>query len=234
MAKNSRILLVPDLHMPYCHGDTWKFLEAIKKKYKPDRVILLGDEIDHHALSYHESDPDLDSAGPELEKAINLLKPIYKMFPVADVLESNHGSLVYRKAKSAGIPRRALRSYRDTLEAPKTWVWHFDLRLQMSNGQMLYLHHGKTGRQGALSLKESCCTAQGHFHSKFHATYWRNSSGLYWDLHGGCLVDHDSLAFAYGKNTMEKGIVGAWMVLNGHPLPVPMALKGNGRWTGKL
>jgi hypothetical protein len=234
MSKNARILVIPDMHMPYCHPDTWGFLRGLKKKYKPDCVVCLGDEIDGHALSFHESDPDLDSAGPELEKAIALLQPIFKLFPKVFVLESNHGSLVYRKAKSAGIPRRALKTYRDTLSAPKGWVWSFDLRLRMSNGEWLYAHHGKTGKQGALSQKESVSSVQGHFHSKFHATYWRNSQGLYFDIHAGCLVDHDSLAFAYGKNTMEKGIVGAWMILDGNPKPIPMLQDKRGRWTGAL
>jgi hypothetical protein len=234
MSKNARILIIPDMHQPYCHPDTWGFLKAIKERYDPDRVICLGDEVDFHALSYHESDPDLDSAGPELEKAIKFLKPIYEMFPVVDVLESNHGSLVYRKAMTAGIPRAALKSYRDVLHAPKGWRWHFDLRLRMSNGVDLYVHHGKTAKAAALSLRESCCSAEGHFHSRFHVTYWRNSVGLFWGIHGGCLVDHDSLAQAYGRNNLEKGIVGAWVVLRGQPMPIPMVLKSNGRWIGVL
>lgn len=220
--------------MPFCHPDLWRFLSQIKRKYKPDRVICLGDEADFHALSYHESDQDLDSAGPELEKAIKLLKPIYKLFPKVDILESNHGSLVYRKAKTAGIPRRALRTYRETLEAPKGWTWHFDLRVKMSNGVWLYCHHGKSSRAGALSLKEGCCSAQGHYHTKFDVTYWRNSGGLYWDLHCGYLAHHDSLAMAYDKSNLEKGIVGTWIVLNGQPKPLPMVLKQNGRWTGEV
>jgi hypothetical protein len=232
--SNSRILLIPDLHTPYCHPDVWKFLAAIKRKYKPDRVICLGDEVDHHALSYHESDPDLDSAGPELEKAINLLRPLYKMFPVVDVLESNHGSLVYRKAKTAGIPRRALKSYRETIEAPKGWRWHFDLRIKMSNGVDLYLHHGKSAKASALSLREGCCAAQGHFHTKFDVTWRRNSQGLFWDLHGGYLAHHDSLAMAYDKSNLEKGIVGAWIILDGIPLAIPMALNSSGQWLGRL
>lgn len=220
--------------MPYCHADTWRFLTAIKKKYKPDRVICLGDEVDFHALSYHESDPDLDSAGPELEKAIAFLRPLYKLFPVVDLLESNHGSLVYRKAMTAGIPRRALRAYRETLGAPHGWKWHFDLRLKMSNGVDLYLHHGKSVKPGALSQAEGCCAAQGHYHTKFHVTYWRNSSGLYWDLHCGYLGDHDSLAFAYDKSNIPKGIVGAAIILDGQPKLLPMVLNKNARWIGKL
>lgn len=232
--SNARILLIPDMHMPFCHSDTWAFLKAIKKKYKPTDVVCLGDEVDFHALSYHESDPDLDSAGPELEKAIRFLKPIYKLFPRVDVLESNHGSLVYRKARTAGIPKRALRSYRDILEAPPGWRWHFDLRIRMSNGQWLYLHHGKSGKQGALSQSEGSCSAQGHFHTKFHITYWRNSHGLYWDMHCGYLGDHDSLAFAYDKTNLPKGIVGAAIILNGQPQLLPMQMTSAGRWTGRL
>ncbi len=232
--SNARILLIPDMHMPFCHPDTWGFLKAIKKKYKPDRVICLGDEVDFHALSYHESDPDLNSAGPELEKAIAFLSPLYQIFPTVEVLESNHGSLVYRKSKTAGIPRHALKGYREMLQAPKGWTWHFDLRLLMSNGKHLYLHHGKTGAQGMLSRAEGCCSVQGHFHTKFHVTYWRNSQGLFWDMHCGYLGDHDSLAFAYDKSNIPKGIVGAAVILNGQPTLLPMLLKSNGRWIGKL
>ena len=209
-------------------------MAAIKRKFSPDRVICLGDEVDFHALSYHESDPDLNSAGPELEKAIRFLKPIFEMFPRVDLLESNHGSLIYRKAKTAGIPKRALRGYRETLEAPVGWIWHFDLRIRMSNGQWLYLHHGKSSQAGALSKAEGCCSAQGHYHTKFHITYWRNSQGLYWDLHCGYLGDHDSLAFAYDKVNLPKGIVGAAIILDGHPLLIPMKLNTRGRWIGKL
>lgn len=220
--------------MPYCHSDTWKFLSAIKKKFNPNRVICLGDEVDFHALSYHEHDPDLPSAGPELEKAIRLLKPLYQLFPIVDVLESNHGSLVYRKALTAGIPRRALRSYRETLQAPKDWRWHFDLRIRMSNGQDLYLHHGKSATAAKMSLQEGACSVEGHFHTKFHVTYWRNNSGLYWGMHCGYLADANSLAQAYAKSNMQKGIVGAAMILDGHPLLIPMKLSKSGRWIGKL
>jgi len=220
--------------MPYCHPDLWKFLASIKKKFNPDRVICLGDEVDYHALSYHEHDPDLDSAGPELEKAIRFLQPIYRLFPEVDVLESNHGSLVYRKAMSAGIPKRALKNYRDTLEAPKGWRWHFDLRLKMSNGQDLYLHHGKSATAAKMSLMEGCSTVEGHFHTKFHVTYWRNSSALNWGMHCGYLADHNSLAQAYARSNMQKGIVGAAMILNGHPLLIPMILNNAGRWIKKL
>lgn len=220
------------MHAPYSHPDCIAFLRAIKRKYRPDRVICLGDEIDGHALSYHEADPDLDSAGPELEKAIRFLKPLYKLFPEVDVLESNHGSLAYRKAKTAGIPRRLLVGYREALQAPKGWRWHFDLTITLSNGAQMQCHHGKTSSSGKFSQRQSMNTVQGHFHSKFDIFYWANPTALFWDVHAGCLADSKSLAQDYGKNSLEKGIVGCLMILGGHPHLIPMPLRKCGRWNG--
>ena len=84
------LLVISDLHATYMHPDTLPFLRALKRKYSFDRVICIGDEVDFHALSFHDSDPDLPSAGEELTRAIKSLKPIYKMFPNVDVVESNH------------------------------------------------------------------------------------------------------------------------------------------------
>jgi predicted phosphodiesterase len=71
MAKNNRILVISDQHMPFQHPDMFDFLSAIKKRYKPTRIVNIGDEIDNHDLSFHDSDKDLPSAGYELKLAID-------------------------------------------------------------------------------------------------------------------------------------------------------------------
>ena len=234
MSRNERVLVIPDMHMPYCHPDTWKFLSGVNDKYTPDRVICLGDEVDHHALSYHESNPSLDSAGPELEKAIRFLQPLYELFPKVDVLESNHGSLVYRKAQTAGIPKHLIVPYRQQIQAPEGWHWHFDLTITLSNNQRVYFHHGKTKSRDKLSQRQSMNSVQGHFHSEFHIVYWANPTALFWDMHLGCLADQNSMAQAYGRNNLERGIVGCGVILNGHPHLIPMVLKKGGRWDGRV
>ena len=57
---NSRILLISDMHIPYHHKDTLKFLQYLKDKYQPTRIICLGDEVDGHSLSFHDHDHDHD------------------------------------------------------------------------------------------------------------------------------------------------------------------------------
>lgn len=41
---NERILFISDLHAPYNHPDALDFLSDLNTKYKPTRVISLGDE----------------------------------------------------------------------------------------------------------------------------------------------------------------------------------------------
>lgn len=231
--KKDTVLIIGDLHAPYMHKDAIKFLKAVKAKYKPTSVVFMGDEVDAHATSYHEHDPDLASAGDELKQAIKQLTPLYKLFSKAVVLESNHGSLVHRKALTAGLPSAVIKHYRDMLEAPKGWDWKYDHIIKTSLGD-IYCHHGKSGTWEKLSKNMAMSSVQGHFHNKFYISYWSSPNALYWDANAGCLVDNKSRAMNYGKNNLQKPIVGCMVVINGIPQLIPMILLRNGRWTGKL
>jgi hypothetical protein len=234
MAMNDVILMISDLHAPFMHPDAVSFLRAIKAKYKPTRVILSGDEIDNHAISFHDSDPDLDSAGPELIKAVECLKPLYKLFPVADVLESNHGSLVFRKAIASGLSRSFFKSPREIIEAPEGWDWHFDMILDLPNGTKCYFHHSK----GANVLKNSQAMGmsfcQGHHHESFEIAYWGNPHHLLFGMTVGCLVDPKSLALAYNRNNLKRPVIGCGIIIDSVPQLIPMILNKKGRWVGTL
>ena len=65
--SHKKILVISDMHIPYHHKDSIKFLKEIKKEFKPDTVINIGDSLDFHAISMHDSNPDLFSAGQELK-----------------------------------------------------------------------------------------------------------------------------------------------------------------------
>lgn len=229
-----RILVISDLHIPYEHKDTLKFLTAIKDKFKPDKVISVGDEVDGHAISFHNSDPDLFSPGHELEVSIARLQSYYKLFPRMDIVDSNHGSLVYRKQKFCGLPRNVFKDYRDVLEAPKTWTWHFDLTVKMSDGNELYVCHGKSANALKLSQSMGMCTVNGHYHEQFNIQYWGSPAGLFWSMVVGCLIDDDSRAFEYNNTNLKRPIIGCGLILDGQPKLLPMVLNKRGRWNGKV
>lgn len=233
MAKKFKsILCISDMHHPYAHPDTAKFLAALKRKYRPDKIVCLGDEVDKHAMSFHDSDPDLFSAGHELCEAIRNLKPIYKLFPEMEVISSNHGDMVYRKAKHHGIPRKYLRGYGEVLEAPKGWRWHSDLVVETSIGTKVYFHHGKSADVFKASQAMSMSMVQGHYHEKFNIHYWANPTGLYWGMQIGSSVDDRSLAFTYNKTNLKRPIIGHGIILEGLPKLLPMVMDTNHKWNG--
>lgn len=229
---NSRVLLISDMHIPYHHPDMLAFLKHLKEKYNPTRVICLGDELDKHALSYHDSDPDLSSAGDELRNSLPVIKELFKMFPRMDIVESNHGSLVWRKAKTFGIPRHYIKSYNDVLGVDEGWKWSFDLTINLPNGQKCYIHHGKTSDVVKLSQQTGSCSVQGHYHESFKVDYWGNSTGLYWGMQAGCLINDEALAFSYNNVNIKRPVIGTGLIINSLPILEPMILDDNGRWIG--
>lgn len=210
-------MVVSDLHCPFHHPDAFRFLRECKKRFRPDLVVGIGDEIDSHTLSLKfPADPDGMSPGHEIEATLMALKEVYRIFPVMKVCVSNHTARVFKKAFSAGIPKAFLKSYREFLEAPMGWEWadHWDI------DGVRYMHgEGYTSNSWTKAAQyNQRNTVLGHTHSS-PGTYWWN--GL-WTLNAGCLVDESAYSFAYGKHMKNRPELGLGVVKSGVPQFVPM------------
>lgn len=229
----NRILIISDTHIPYHHKDLIPFLTDLKKALKPDRVVHIGDELDKHAMSFHDSDPDLPSAGDELRLSLPIIKQLETLFPQVDLLDSNHGSLVYRRGLKHGIPKAYLRDYNEFLQVGKGWKWYDDLTIKTPTGPV-YFCHGKVADVLKLAQSMGMSCVQGHYHSSFNIKYYGNSLGLYFGLQVGCLIDKDSLAFRYNKTQRARPLIGCGAIIDGLPKLIPMVLDKHGRWCGKI
>ena len=228
------VLIISDTHIPYHVPELMDFLKLLKKKYKPDRVIHIGDEVDKHAMSFHDSDPDLPSAGDELRISKKYIWELKKIFPDMILLHSNHSSLIYRKALKHGMPRAYLRSYNDFLEVDKRWKWVDDLNLKLSDGSECFFTHGVSADGIKLAMQYGKNVCQFHFHSKFNIQYFSNPDNLVWSLQCGCLTKQSSLAFGYSKNFRLRFVIGTGAIINGQPMLYPMILNNKGEWIGKI
>lgn len=242
------ILFISDLHAPYQHKDALIFLYALHKKYKFKRIIGLGDELDYHALSFHDSDPDLDNAGSELQKGREVLWELNRMFPVVEWIDSNHGSMAYRKAKHHGIPRHLILDYKDAIFGERTkngslsfpgnrgaeWTWQNSLIIDLDNGQKCKIHHGMSSSTKRNLEQSGMCYVQGHFHSVFDLIYHGTPDFLNWGMTLGCLIDDNSAAFAYNKFSIKRPVIGCGGVVDGQPKLFPMKLNKGGRWNGMV
>lgn len=234
---NRRILVIPDQHAPYHHVDALAFLADVAELLKPTRVVNLGDETDGHALSFHDSDPNLDSAGPELYRARKFIQELAELFPVMDICHSNHGSLVYRKAFKTGIPVEYIKPYRDILfpdGGGEGWSWADKVYAQLPNGDLTIFQHQSTGDILNNAAHERANIVQGHEHGDYFIRYRSSSTALYWAMVSGCLIDRKALAFAYGKLFPKKPIIGCSAIIDSQPVLIPMPMDDNGRYTGRL
>lgn len=230
---NERILVISDTHCPYNHMDTIKFLSAIKDKYSPDKIIHIGDEVDFHAMSFHPSDASLYSAGDELKKAREVIWQIEELFPRVTVIESNHGSLAYRKALVSGIPKEILRPYKSVLDV-KHWKWVPYLEMTLPNKQPCYFVHGLSANTRTLMTSKMMSAIQGHYHEKFEIVYQGNGERLNFGMTVGCLIDDNSMAFHYNKVFAKRPIIGCGMIIDSQPKLIPLVMKRNGRWNGRI
>ena len=99
--KEKRILVIGDLHSPFDLEEYHQHCVDTYNKWNCNQVIFIGDVIDNHYSSYHETDVDGYSGGQELELAIDRLKKYYNSFPEADVIIGNHDRLIMRKAQTS-------------------------------------------------------------------------------------------------------------------------------------
>jgi len=218
----SRVLHISDLHLPFTHPDALKFCKKLYKQWKCNKVVFAGDIIDHHAISFHESDPDGMSAGDELKLSRKMIKPWYKAFPKAHVTIGNHDALTTRQAKANGIPTFMMRSLSEIYETPK-WNWVLDVEID----NVLYFHGKGYGKNAALNsaLMERRSIAQGHAHSFAGVQYSTSTVDRIFGLNSGCLIDIERYAFAYSKNFSVRPVLGSSVIIDGVlPIFIPMEL----------
>lgn len=219
------VLGIGDLHQPFTHKNYLRFCREVYKEYKCDTAVCLGDEIDGHAISYHETDPDGLSAGDELRMAKDKLKEWFVAFPRARVCVSNHGGLVYRKGKSAGLPEMVFKPYRELWGAPNGWDW--DYRFEIDGVQ--YLHGmGFSGANGAITAAKQHrqSTVIGHIHSHGGVLWSASHRDLLFGMNVGCGIDIKAYAFAYGKDFAQRPTLGCGVVYDkgrrAEFIPMPM------------
>ena len=230
------ILCIPDLHIPYEHPDALYFIEEVMNEYDPSLTINLGDMLDFHNISFHDSDPDLYNAGAELERAQAVIYDWERLIPKQYIVGSNHGDLPIRKFLNAGLPREFLKSYNDIYGVGKGWKFVQDLTIETPSKHLpdMYIAHGI--RKNALQVAQQrgqrfIC---GHYHENFEVAYAGNPNSLIWAVMSGCLIDKKSLAFNYNKLNLNRPVLGCTVILNGVPFLIPMILDKKGRWIGEI
>ena len=98
-----RVGIIGDTHIPFCLDGYLEFCQEQFKAWKVNRVIHIGDLVDHHALSFHDSEPSLKGVDGELTDARTLLQPWYDAFPKLTLVNGNHDLIPARQLTKIGM-----------------------------------------------------------------------------------------------------------------------------------
>jgi hypothetical protein len=196
-----------------------EFCLDIFDQWNCDTFIHIGDLIDHHALSFHDSEPCLKGANGEMMDARKRLQPWYDAFPNLTICNGNHDLIPARQLKKIGMDADVwMRPLKEIYEMPEGW----ELVEEITIDGVLY-HHGYTanGVNGFRNdaIKRMCRTVSGHAHGNAGVSSTASNHRLVWGMATGCGVDVESMAMAYGKHFLMKPVISCGVVVDGK-LPV--------------
>ena len=204
----NRVLIIGDLHEPFCLEGYLEFCKDVYTKHNCNKVVFIGDIIDNHYSSYHETDADGMGGGQELDLAIAKIAKWYEAFPEAHVTIGNHDRLIMRKAQTGGIPTKWIKKYKEVLETP---LWQFTERVVIDGVQYV---HGEAGTAKAKCRADMMSTVQGHLHTQAYTEWFVGANFKIFGMQVGCGIDHHSYAMAYAKSG-KKPAIGCGVVIDG-------------------
>lgn len=205
--KSSRVLVIGDLHCPFDLDGYLEHCQDIYSRHNCNRVVFIGDIIDNHYSSYHETDPDGFGGGEELERAIHHVSRWSDAFPRADVLIGNHDRIIMRKAFSSAIPKAWVKSYNEVLGTD----WNWSEQLVIDGVQYC---HGEGGSARTKAKNDMMSTVQGHIHTQAYTEWMVGKNFRIFGMQVGCGIDHDAYASAYARH-YKKQAIGCGVVIGG-------------------
>jgi hypothetical protein len=146
-----------------------------------------------------------------MRECLKRLKKWYKAFPQLYLCRGNHDALVDRKGKTAGLPKRVFKPFREIWELPAGWKDDFEWNLF----GVRYMHGiGYSGKYAHVTAAyDSRCSAViGHTHSTGAVQYIATGDKAVFGMNVGCGIDRHSYAMAYGKDFRFKPILGCGVV----------------------
>lgn len=215
-----RTLILPDLHIPFNDKRRTKHALDWGRKNKPERVVLLGDVLEMHALSTHRKDPTWeDRLDKEIAAGKQFLRDLRDACPKADItfIVGNHEARWDRQFQNR-IPAARLLGIdlKDFLGVDGLGVrWHDDsykgVRVPVGQGQVAYCYHGDSLRRANQTLGTAGTLAKqlgqnvicGHTH-RVRNVFTRCGRKEVWGLEAGCLVNKTHKIFRYA------GLVPEW------------------------
>lgn len=220
---NQTVGVIGDTHLPFEHPRYLEFLIDTFWEWGVKIVVHIGDLVDNHAISFHDTDPDGMSAKDEYEMVKTRLPLWGDAFPYVDWCLGNHDRLPMRRMKKAGLPAHLLAQ--NYYMMPEGWkaapgFVHDNVYYSHGIGNMGY---------GQMMDSKSMSAVIGHAHSGAGLLCKPTPTRFQFWMNVGCGIDIDAYAFEYAKDFPKRPVLACGIVKNGIGFLVPMDMDKYGR-----
>jgi len=216
----NRILVLGDIHLPFCDWDALEEARKFGVKHKADLVFTTGDLTEQKSWSRFLKEPSDDNPESEWNKTVAAAKELNKMFPNLVIRRSNHDLRYMKKAFEAGLTKSMIKGL-DELFPYKGWIWALDNDPYIVD-DIAFLHGDELN--GSVRSKVQILgmnVIQGHTHAKAEIVYHATFNRKLWGMDVGCMIDTKSAAFDYAAKNLTKVWVGFGWIQDGVPYLFP-------------
>jgi predicted phosphodiesterase len=223
--KQSRILVISDLHIPYHDNDAIRLALQYGIEKNVTCILINGDLMDMPAFSRFEKDWRMRTAGEEFEATRQFLRELRRLFPKAKIVfkEGNHDDRwerwLYNKAPEIFGDTEFRLDIR--LKFGELGIDHVKDKKIIKLGKLSVLHgHEMAGGAGGVNpsrstfLKTTSNVLVGHFHKTSNHTETTMDGNIISVNSTGCLcglnplympINRHNLGFAYVECDIESG-----------------------------
>ncbi len=198
-----------DLHIPYHDPDAIEIaMEYCAEQEHTDFLILGGDFIDCHALSYWEKDPRARSLAGEIEKAKEILDALRKTFKRIIYKEGNHENRLTRYIWQHAPALVGL----EGVDLPTL--------LGLKERKIAWVHEASAIISPRLTI------IHGHEFGGFVSNPVNPARGLFMRAKANAICGHFHQTSHHSEGTVEADVISCWSVgclCNLRPLYRPMA-----------
>jgi predicted phosphodiesterase len=210
------------------------------RKNKPDRIVLLGDVLELHAVSTHRQDPRwIDRLECELDAGYEFLRQLREANPKAEItfIEGNHEKRLTTYVQGRAPAIRTLgANLPQALQLDELGIkWHDSakgVRIPTGQGQVFYAYHGDHVKRSskfpagvALGLAEQLGrnVICGHTH-KYGVMAGKCGRKTVFGIEAGCLINakHSIFGYAGPRPTWTHAFLVADSEQSDSPLPRPV------------
>jgi len=200
-----RVIICPDVHVPYHDERAWNVFLNACRAWKPDTLVCLGDFLDCYSISEFTKDPARQlSFADEIGAGVKACNQLQAAFagPVK-FLGGNHEYRLDKHIAKNAPELHGVTSIPDLLEFERRpgWQW-IPYGEQLQIGHIRFCHD--YGAAGSRSVSQSLaatghCVVFGHTHRAAIEYSGTTDGERHVGMTCGWLGDYDALAFSYAK-----------------------------------